>query len=70
MNQIKHQVETHIPELNDLAPWNDQWPNLPFALNEHVSWGLGWGIQNGFQEEEEPFFHWGDNGIYSVFGCP
>ena len=29
-------------------------------LDEHVSWGFGWGIQSG--NTENGFWHWGDNG--------
>ena len=29
-------------------------------LDEHVSWGFGWGIQPG--NKENGFWHWGDNG--------
>jgi len=29
-------------------------------LDEHVSWGFGWGIQPG--KKENGFWHWGDNG--------
>jgi CubicO group peptidase (beta-lactamase class C family) len=37
-------------------------------LDEHISWGFGWGIQPG--EDENGFWHWGDNGdlrAYTVF---
>jgi len=37
-------------------------------LDEHVSWGFGWGVQPG--EGEDGFWHWGDNGdlrAYTVF---
>lgn len=37
-------------------------------LDDHISWGFGWGIQPG--EEEDGFWHWGDNGdlrAYTVF---
>jgi CubicO group peptidase (beta-lactamase class C family) len=29
-------------------------------LDEHISWGFGWGIQSG--NTENGFWHWGDNG--------
>jgi CubicO group peptidase (beta-lactamase class C family) len=37
-------------------------------LDEHVSWGFGWGVQPG--NTENGFWHWGDNGelrAYTVF---
>ncbi len=37
-------------------------------LDEHISWGFGWGIQPG--KKENGFWHWGDNGdlrAYTVF---
>jgi len=37
-------------------------------LDEHISWGFGWGIQPG--KTENGFWHWGDNGVlraYTVF---
>jgi CubicO group peptidase (beta-lactamase class C family) len=37
-------------------------------LDEHISWGFGWGIQPG--NTENGFWHWGDNGdfrAYTVF---
>ncbi len=35
------------------------------ALDEHVSWGFGWGIQSG--NKENGFWHWGDNGELRAF---
>jgi len=35
------------------------------ALDEHVSWGFGWGIQSG--NTENGFWHWGDNGELRAF---
>lgn len=37
-------------------------------LEEHISWGFGWGFQPG--KDENGFWHWGDNGdlrAYTVF---
>jgi CubicO group peptidase (beta-lactamase class C family) len=34
-------------------------------LDEHVSWGFGWGIQPG--NTENGFWHWGDNGDLRAF---
>ncbi len=34
-------------------------------LDEHVSWGFGWGIQSG--NTENGFWHWGDNGELRAF---
>ena len=37
-------------------------------LDEHISWGFGWGVQPGITENG--FWHWGDNGelrAYTVF---
>jgi len=33
--------------------------------DEHVSWGFGWGIQQG--DTENGFFHWGDNGTLRAY---
>jgi len=34
-------------------------------LDDHISWGFGWGIQPG--ETENGFWHWGDNGDLRSF---
>jgi CubicO group peptidase (beta-lactamase class C family) len=35
------------------------------SLDDHVSWGFGWGIQSG--NTENGFWHWGDNGELRAF---
>jgi CubicO group peptidase (beta-lactamase class C family) len=35
------------------------------TLDEHISWGFGWGIQPG--NTENGFWHWGDNGDLRAF---
>ena len=43
----------------DIAGWGNQ------ETWEHLSWGLGWGIQHG--EAQEAIWHWGDNGDFRCF---
>ena len=56
--------------VNSLAPWHEGWPEGDVVLEDHVAWGLGWGIQTlpGWQT----IWHWGDNGAYRAFafGAP
>jgi len=57
-------------QVNDSAPWDEDWPKAEIKLNDHVGWGLGWGIQ--LTSNGDSIWHWGDNGNYRAFvvGCP
>lgn len=33
-------------QVNDSAPWHDDWPKEAITVDENVSWGLGWGLQH------------------------
>ena len=37
----------------------------PTKPSEHLSWGLGWGLQSN--EQGDAFWHWGDNGNFKCF---
>ena len=52
-------------QVNDSAPWHEDWPKPEIKLNEYVGWGLGWGIQR--TTTDDSFWHWGDNGNYQNF---
>jgi hypothetical protein len=52
-------------QVNDSAPWQDDWPKERIALNPRVSWGLGWGLQQ--DGSLNSFWHWGDNFTYTAF---
>ena len=50
--------------------WHDDWPRAEIAINQAVSWGLGWGLQRTARGDS--FWHWGDNGMFGnfMFGNP
>lgn len=50
--------------VNDLAPWNPDWPNALLVIDPAVSWGLGWGLQE--MAERRSFWHWGDSGHFQA----
>ncbi len=52
-------------QVNNVAPWHQDWPSSDFKLNSAVSWGLGWGIQH--KGASDAFWHWGDNGPFKAF---
>jgi CubicO group peptidase (beta-lactamase class C family) len=52
-------------QVNDSAPWQDDWPKERIALDSQVSWGLGWGLQQ--DAARHAFWHWGDNFNYTAF---
>jgi hypothetical protein len=54
----------HVP-VNDSAPWHPDWPKPQIKLNDRISWGLGWGIQES--ASSLAFWHWGDTGSYRAF---
>lgn len=37
----------------------------PTSADDHVSWGLGWGLQRG--PAGRAFWHWGDNGRFKAY---
>ncbi|MDD5263781.1 MAG: serine hydrolase [Candidatus Bipolaricaulis sp.] len=50
--------------VND-RPWHRDAPLGSCAIDERVSWGLGWGLGAG--PDGTSFWHWGDNGCYRAF---
>jgi hypothetical protein len=52
-------------QVNDLAPWHPNWPDLPTTEQKNVAWGLGWGLQT-LAEDGISFWHWGDNGYFQA----
>lgn len=49
-----------------LTPHNSaRRPRNPTSGDSHVSWGLGWGLQDG--RAGQAFFHWGDNGAWRCY---
>ena len=52
-------------QVNDSAPWQEDWPKTKIVTNDSVSWGLGWGIQR--IRLGDSFWHWGDNVCYRAF---
>jgi CubicO group peptidase (beta-lactamase class C family) len=60
----REMTRSHI-QVNNSAPWHDDWPKLGLILNKDVGWGLGWGTQQ--TAESLAIWHWGDNGVYRNF---
>ena len=56
--------------VNSLPPWHEDWPDGEMVLEDHVAWGLGWGLQTS--PGRQAIWHWGDNGAYRgfAFGVP
>ena len=52
-------------QVNDSAPWDEDWPKPQIRTNDRVGWGLGWGIQ--CTSAGDAIWHWGDNGNYRAF---
>jgi CubicO group peptidase (beta-lactamase class C family) len=61
---IETMLTPHV-QVNDSAPWQEDWPKEVISLNERVSWGLGWGIQHDTRPAS--FWHWGDNSTSTAF---
>lgn len=52
-------------QLNDDAPWHDDWPRPQIDLEPDLFWGLGWGLERG--NGRSTFWHWGDNDNFKAF---
>jgi CubicO group peptidase (beta-lactamase class C family) len=63
-DSIAEMLRPHV-QVNDSAPWHENWPQAPFKLNDALSWGLGWGIQH--HASGDSFWHWGDTGPFQAF---
>lgn len=59
------QMLTPQVNVNDVAPWHNDWPTGTFIIDERVSWGLGWGLQH--HADQTSFWHWGDNFTATAF---
>lgn len=57
----------HQVYVNDSVQGHDDWPRDAVMVDEHVSWGLGWGIQH--HETCDSFWHWGDNDTFTAFAA-
>ncbi len=60
----KEMIRPYI-QVNNSAPWHDDWPKPDYTLNPDVGWGLGWGTQ--ITADGSAIWHWGDNGVYKCF---
>ena len=63
--EMTKEMLTSQVQVNDSAPWDDDWPKPEIITNDLVGWGLGWGIQR--TSEGDSIWHWGDNGNYRAF---
>ena len=63
--EMTKEMLTSQVQVNDSAPWDDDWPKPKIKTNESVGWGLGWGIQQ--TSKGVSIWHWGDNGNYRAF---
>jgi CubicO group peptidase (beta-lactamase class C family) len=63
--EMTREMLTSQVQVNDCAPWHDDWPRTEVRPDDRVSWGLGWGIQH--TSDGDSFWHWGDNGNYRAF---
>ncbi len=63
-SMLKEMLTPQI-QVNDSAPWHDDWPKPGIKTNDLVGWGLGWGIQH--TSFGDSIWHWGDNGNYRAF---
>lgn len=61
---IARSMLTRQVPVND-RPWNRDATLGSCAIDERVSWGLGWGLGAG--PAGKSFWHWGDNGCYRAF---
>jgi len=62
-DQVTGMLTPQVP-VND-AGLDAERPAPEMRTSEHVSWGLGWGLQH--TPGIEAFWHWGDNGDYQAF---
>lgn len=60
-----HTMLAPYVQVNDSAPWHEDWPKAQITLDPNVAWGLGWGLQQGMPAPA--FWHWGDNFTYTAF---
>ncbi len=56
-------LKAQVP-VND-SPWDRDAARGACAIDERVSWGLGWGL--GVGPLVRSFWHWGNNGCYRAF---
>jgi CubicO group peptidase (beta-lactamase class C family) len=56
-------LKAQVP-VNDRI-WDPDAMRGSYAIDERVSWGLGWGLGTGTLGKS--FWHWGDNGCYRAF---
>ena len=66
-SEMTKKMLTPQVQVNDSAPWHEDWPKPTVQVNDLVSWGLGWGIQH--TSTGDSFWHWGDNGCYRAFAA-
>ncbi len=62
-DQVEQLLAPQVP-VND-AGFDAERPASDVRASEHVSWGLGWGLQHA--PGPEAFWHWGDNGDFQAF---
>ncbi len=63
--EMAKEMLTAQAQVNDSAPWDDDWPRPQFKTDPRVGWGLGWGIEH--TSDGDSIWHWGDNGNYRAF---
>jgi CubicO group peptidase (beta-lactamase class C family) len=64
-DQVARMLTPQVP-VND-AGFDAARPASEVHDDEHISWGLGWGLQHTPGDEAFAFWHWGDNGDYHAF---
>lgn len=62
-DQVSQMLTPHVP-VSD-AGFDAERAAAEVSADEHVSWGLGWGLQHA--PGAEAFWHWGDNGDFQAF---